>query len=330
MRFRNSLAIGLTVLTLGGCTSVVGGTASPVPGQGPVVTKAEPCKLLTQEQAEAIGVTFPGKERPADKARKIPGTCRYPELEDAPDGVALEVSQSYNLSLVDYVSGALPGEKFGIGGFTWTRYASIFGPSHCSLMAELDPKTFVEITSEAPGEDVTKACDLAKAAAPAVASHLPGGQPSPPLTAPPGQKPIEASGPLVTVDPCSLLKPEQVTPLNLQAARPMNGSSRDPKNGCQWDDNDGDKGKKALDLWLYTATKLEDVPGLEGTPVEQMVAGKKWFVYSSPDSPICVAMLPVTETSSVKVDTGDLTDNAKACEIPQAVMPLVTGNLPAF
>ncbi|MFC3449416.1 DUF3558 family protein [Amycolatopsis speibonae] len=329
MRFRNSLALGLAVLTLGGCTSTIGGTASPVPGQGPVITKAEPCKLISQEQAEALGVTYPGKERPADKARKIPGTCRYPELDDAPQGVALEVSQSFDLSQADYSNGAVPGEKFGIGGFTWTRYATILGPSYCSLITELDPKTFVEITSDAPGDDNSKACDMAKAAAPAVASHLPGGQPSPPLTPPPGQKPIEASGPLVAVDPCSLLKPDQVTPLNLAAARPMNGSSNDPKNGCQWDDTDGDKGKKALDLWVYTATKLEDVPGLEGTPVEQVVAGKKWVVYSSPDSPICVAMLPVTETSSVKLDTGDLSDNAKACEIPQAVMPLVTANLPA-
>lgn len=330
MGFRNSLAIGLTVLAIGGCTSTIGGAASPVPGQGPVITKADPCSLLTQQQAEALGVTYPGKERPAKPEQKIPAVCRFAELDDAPDGVALELSLSKDLSVADYYAGALPGEKFGIGGFTWTRYATILGPSYCSLVTELDPKSFVEISSDAPGDDDTKACDLAKAAAPAVAAHLPGGEQDPQITAPPGQKPIEASGPLVTVDPCTLLKPDQVAPFNLAPARPMNGSSRDPKNGCQWDDTDGDKGKKALDVWIYTATKLEDVPGLEGTPAEQQVAGKKWIVYSSPTSPICVALLPVTETSSVKIDTGDLTDNAKACEIPQAVMPLVTASLPAF
>ncbi|EMD30073.1 DUF3558 family protein [Amycolatopsis azurea] len=329
MRFRNSLAIGLAVLALGGCTSTIGGTASPVPGQGPVITKAEPCALLTAEQADALGVTFPGKERPAKPERKIPGVCRFPELEDAPEGVALEVSQSKDLSAVDYYAGAQPGEKFGVGGFTWTRYATILGPSYCSLTTELDAKTFIEVSSDAPGGDNSKACDLAKAALPAIASHLPGGQPSGEITAPPGQKPIEPTGPLVNVDPCSLLKPEQAASFNLVAARPMNGSSRDPKNGCQWDDTDGDKGKKALDLWVYTATKTADVPGLEGTPAEQMVNGRKWIVYSASDSPICVALFPITETSSIKLDTGDLSDNAKACEIPQAVMPLVTANAPA-
>jgi hypothetical protein len=329
MRFRNSLAIGLAVLALGGCTSTIGGSASPVPGQGPVITKADPCSLLSQQQADALGVMYPGKERPAKPEQKVPAVCRFTELDDAPDGVALEVSQSLNLSAVDYYAGALPGEKFGIGGFTWTRYATILGPSYCSLATELDAKTFIEISSDAPGDDNSKACDLAKAAAPAIASHLPGGQQDPQITAPPGQKPLEPSGPLVNVDPCSLLKPEQVAPLNLQPARPMNGSSNDPKNGCQWDDTDGDQGKKALDLWVYTATKTADVPGLEGTPAEQMVNGRKWIVYSAADSPICVALLPITETSSIKIDTGDLSDNAKACEIPQAVMPLVTANAPA-
>ncbi|WP_409489333.1 DUF3558 family protein [Amycolatopsis sp. cmx-11-12] len=329
MRFRNSVAAGLAVLALGGCTSTIGGTAAPVPGQGPVITKAEPCGLLTQQQADSLGVMYPGKERPAKPEQKIPGVCRFQELEDAPDGVALEISQSKDLSAVDYYAGALPGEKFGIGGFTWTRYATILGPGYCSLATELDAKTFIEVSSDAPGDDNSKACDLAKAAIPAVASHLPGGQQDPQITAPPGQKPIEPSGPLVSVDPCTLLKPEQAAQFNLMAARPMNGSSNDPKNGCQWDDTDGDKGKKALDLWVYTATKTEDVPGLEGTPAEQVVNGKKWLVYSSPDSPLCVALYPVTPTSAIKLDTGDLSDNAKACEIPQAVMPLVTANAPA-
>ncbi len=328
MRFRNSLVLGLAVLAVGGCTSTVGGSAAPVPGQGPVITKADPCSLVSQEQADALGVTYPGKERPAKPAQKIAAACRFSELEDAPDGVALEVSQSKDLSAAEYYAGALPGEKFGIGGFTWTRYATILGPSYCSLTTELDAKTFVEVSSDAPGDDDNKACDLAKAALPAVASHLPGGQQDPRITAPPGQKPLEASGPLVNVDPCTLLKPDQVTQLKLAAARPMNGSSRDPKNGCQWDDTDGDGGMKALDLWVYTATKTADVPGLEGTPAEQEVAGKKWIVYSSPDSPICVALLPVTDTSSIKLDTGNLGDKTKACDVPKAVMPLVTANVP--
>lgn len=329
MRFRNSFAVGLAVLALGGCTSTIGGSASPLPGQRPVITKADPCSLITQEHAAALGVTYPGRERPARKEQKVPAVCHFDELEDAPSGSTLEVSQSIDLSLNEYMSGALPGEKFGIGGYTWTRYATIIGPSSCSLSTEVTPTTFVELSSDARDDDNSTACDLAKAAAPAVAAHLPNGQQNPQITAPPGQKPLEPSGPLVTVDPCTLVKPDQAAQLKLAPARPMNGSSNDPKNGCQWDDTDGEGAQKALDLWLYTATRTADTPGLEGTPTEQDVAGKKWLVYTSPDSPLCVALLPVTETSSVKLDTGNLDDKTKACDITKAAMPMVTANLPA-
>ncbi|WP_414936347.1 DUF3558 family protein [Amycolatopsis sp. cmx-11-51] len=332
MRFRNSLALGLTVLALGGCTSKIGGTAAPVPGQGPVITKAEPCALLTQEHATALGVAYPGAERPARPEQKVPAVCRFKKSDDVRKASNLEVSLSKDLSLNDYMSGAQPGEKFGIGGFTWTRYATILGKTYCSLSTELTSDTFVEIASESPDRTEGNACDLAKAAAPAVASKLPGGQQDPQITAPPGQKPAEPGGPLVTTDPCAMLKPEQTAQLRLGAAgEPMKSTSDPNVVGCEWADTDGDKGEKAFDLWFYPAKPMDEVPTLitQGEPQDFDSGDRKWKLYTESGSKLCAAGLSITATSTVAIIAGNLDDPAKACEVIKAAVPMLNGTLPA-
>ncbi|WP_410658545.1 DUF3558 family protein [Amycolatopsis sp. lyj-112] len=331
MGFRISVAAGLTVLALGGCTSTVGGSASPVPGQGPVITKADPCALITQEDAGALGVQYPGKERPARKEQKVPAVCRFTELDDAPKASSLEVSLSKDLSLNDYMNGANPGEKFGIGGFTWTRYATILGPNYCSLTTEISPDSFVEVTSDSPDHTEANACDLAKAAAPAVAAKLPGGEKDPKLTPPPGQKPPEAGGPLVNTDPCTMLKADQTATLRLgPTGEPMKSSSDPNVVGCEWGDTDGEKGEKAFDLWFYPAKAIADVPILtsQGEPADFDSGDRKWKLYTRPGEKVCAAGLAMTETSTVAIIAGNLDDPAKACDVIKAAVPLMNANLP--
>ncbi|MFJ8914473.1 DUF3558 family protein [Amycolatopsis sp. NPDC102389] len=331
MRFRNSLAIGLVVLTLGGCTATIAGKASPVPGQGPVITKAEPCELLSEEHAKALGVTYPGEERAAKPEQKVPAVCRFRKLEDVSKASNLEVSLSKDLSLNEYMSGAQAGEKFGIGGFTWTRYATILGPKYCSLSTELTADSFVEIASESPDHTEANSCDLAKAAAPAVASKLPGGQQDPQITAPPGQKPAEPGGPLVSTDPCAMLKPEQTAQLRLApTGEPMKSTSDPNQVGCEWADTDGEKGEKAFDLWFYPAKAMDEVPSLitQGQPQDFDSGGRKWKVYTESGSKLCAAGLAITATSTVAIIAGNLDDPAKACDVIKAAVPLLNANLP--
>ncbi|MEU9687549.1 DUF3558 family protein [Amycolatopsis japonica] len=331
MRFRNSLAIGLAVLTLGGCTSTIAGTASPVPGQGPVITKAEPCALLSEEHANALGVTYPGAARPAKPEQKVPAACRFREPDGVRKASSLEVALSKDLSLNEYMNGAQPGEKFGIGGFTWTRYATILGPTYCSLSTEITPDSFVEISSESPDHTEGNACDLAKAAAPAVASKLPGGEQNPQITAPPGQKPAEPGGPLVSTDPCAMLKPEQTAQLRLApTGEPMKSTSDPNQVGCEWADTDGEKGEKALDLWFYPATAMDETPTLisQGEPQDFESGGRKWKIYTESGSKLCAAGIAITATSTVAIIAGNLDDPAKACEVIKAAVPLLNTNLP--
>lgn len=325
-------ALLTAALLLGGCAETISGTASPPPGQGPVITSAAPCSLLTQEHADALGLKLPGVETKGDKARLVPSMCLVSQRGDSPRGVSLSVTRSIDIPLSEYAAGAPPGEKFGIGGFTWTRYASILGPTACSLSTELGPSSFVEISSEAQtGAGEAKACDLALAAAPAIASRLPGGEPNPKITAPPGQKKPEAAGPLLGVDPCSLLKPDEAAKLAIGAGTPIEQSEMvDPEDkGCEWKDSDGEQGQRPLTVALYLATAVADVPGLEGTAEEVDLAGRKWTVRTDTRTKYCAAVLPITSSSAVNLSTGHWDDEKKACDLLRAALPTVSAALPA-
>lgn len=331
-RSKSITAMLVATLLLGGCAKTISGAASPVPGQGPVLTKAAPCSLLTQEHADALGLKLPGHESKGDKDRLVPPMCMMFEREDSPRGVPLSVSWSIDIPLAEYLSGAQPGEKFGIGGFTWTRYTSVLGPSACSLATELGPRSFVELGSETPdGADDSKACDLARAAAPAIASRLPGGEPNPKITAPPGQKKPEPAGPLLTVDPCTLLKPDEAAGLKVGAGAPVEQSKMaNPEDkGCEWKDSDGEQGQRPLLLALYLATAVADVPGLEGTPEKVDLNGREWTLRFDSRLKYCTAVLPITESSTVKLSSGHWDDEKQACDLLRAALPPVSAALPA-
>ncbi|OXM46195.1 DUF3558 family protein [Amycolatopsis alba] len=320
------------VLLLGGCSETISGTASPVPGQGPVLTKAAPCSLLTPEHADALALKLPGVETKGDRSRQLPPMCLLSERDDSPHGVSLSITQSVDVTLNEFYAGAQPGEKFGIGGFTWTRYPSPLGPTACSLSTELGPSSFVELGSETqPGAAETTACDLALAAAPAIASKLPGGQPAPKIVAPPGQKKPEPSGPLLRVDPCALLKPDEAAKLAIAAGTPVDQKylANPEDKGCEWKDSDGDKGQRPLNVTFFPSTAVADVAGLEGTPEETDLAGRKWTVRSNTALKYCTAALPITGTSTVKVSSGHGDDEAKACDLLRAALPTVSAALPA-
>ncbi|WP_181773090.1 DUF3558 domain-containing protein [Amycolatopsis pittospori] len=325
-------AIFAAVLMLGGCAQTIAGTASPVPGRGPVLTKAAPCSLLTPEHADALALKLPGIETKGNKAQLLPPMCMLTERDDSPRGVPLSITWSVDIPLSEFYAGALPGEKFGIGGFTWTRYVSPLGPTACSLSTELGPASFVEIGGEAQaGAAESTACDLALAAAPAIASRLPGGERNPKITAPPGQKKPEAAGPLLNVDPCSLLKPDEAAKLAIGAGEPVEQSKMaSPEDkGCEWKDSDGEQGQRPLNVALYLATAVADVPGLEGAPEELDLAGRKWTVRFKASMKYCTAALPITGSSTVKVSSGHWDDEKKACDLLRAALPMVSAALPA-
>lgn len=336
MRSRNSVAIAVKVtavaiLALGGCTSTITGSASPVPGQGPVVTKAEPCSLITQEHAEALGVVYPGQATKADKKRRTGDSCYFSPNPDAKEASSLTVVWGADFSMAEYFNGAQTLETYGLAGANWTRYASIMGKSSCDLGTELTPTSFLALNSESRGsDDDSRACDLAKAAIPAVMSHFPGGPQNPEITAPAGQKRPEPSGPLLTTDPCAMLKPDQAGGLALAPSGEALKSSVDPVNtGCQWKDTDGERTQKPLDLWFYPNTPVADVIGLEGEPQDFDAGGRKWKLYNESGAVTCAAVIAITETSSVKLDSGFLDAPEKACDMIKAAAPLVSGNLPA-
>jgi hypothetical protein len=176
-------------VALAACTSSVAGSAQPAPGQGPVTpakSAADPCTLLSPDQLNSLSLAPKAAADPADLSHYVPASCRwYPTDDSQPP---LYVRWSDGISLDDYLSGGTPLEKFDLGGLSWTRYPSLLGKSSCEIYVTLSPESFVNISSE-NDDDATKACDLAKAAAPLVASHLPGGAPASPGSGTPTTSP---------------------------------------------------------------------------------------------------------------------------------------------
>ncbi|SDZ41197.1 Protein of unknown function [Amycolatopsis xylanica] len=321
------LAAALAGLTLlAACTTTVVGSAKPKPGQGPIEQVTDPCSLLTAEQAKAVGVSPQGKFTKADKARKLPPSCDFKGPNGTSDGVT--VTWSVDITVDQYYNGAQVAEELQFGGLKWTHYKNPFGDAFCSLMTRTEGG-FVELL----GTNLTapeKSCDVAKAAAPLVSSHL-GGTPVTSLPSPSTSASAPPS-PLANVKACDMLKPDQLTALGLTSAGMEElGKTKPEQPGCEWPDTDGDRKQKPLDLWFGLTKPAKEWPYLDKGGEAVDAGGKKWTLFSDPgeDGVSCYASLEVSPTSSVMLTSGYLDDKAKICDLVKAAIPVVTPNLPS-
>lgn len=326
------VAVLAAVTVVSGCTVAVGGTASPVPGQGPVVTDVDACKLLDETQVDALGYESPGRSVKEEKERLQTPMCLWNRKDDLEPSAILNVGYTTDIDFNEYIAGAVPkSQPQQIGGFSWTQYPSILADD-CVFYAILGDKSFAYVSVSEPPID--QSCELAKTVIPQFAAHLPGGQDAPPIT-PVGPKTVEPSGPLLSADPCAALKPEQVAQLkNISPTGEKDTSSSVPNAVyCLWDDTDGDDGQKAFEVWYGPSTPVTEWPGAKGvTPTETVDAGgKKWGIFPNMGGlrATCGATLPITETSSVQVVSGFIGDDTKTCDLVKQGLPLVAANLPS-
>ncbi|MEU4252757.1 DUF3558 family protein [Amycolatopsis sp. NPDC026612] len=328
MKWQAAAAVAAAAV-VAGCTVTVGGSASPVPGQGPVTQAVDACSLLSPEQLDALGYRSPGKPVKENKARLQPPMCLWNSKDDVEPPAVLDVGLATDMDFGEYLSGAVPkSSPQQIGGLNWVQYGSIL-PDDCTFYATLGAKSFAYVGVSAGKLD--KSCELARRAIPQAAAHLPGGQDAPPITA--SAKPGPA-GPLLSVDPCTMLKPDQVAQLtNISPAGEKDTSSTVPDASfCLWDDTDGDDGQKAFEVWLGPSTPVGEWPGTKNVnPTETVdVGGKKWGLFPNMGGlrVTCGATLAITDTSSVQVVSGFIGDDAKTCDLVKQGLPLVTANLP--
>lgn len=323
------LAVALAGLRLlAACTTTVVGSARSKPGRGPIEQATDPCSLLPADQATAVGLDPKGKFTKADKARKLPPSCDFESADGAFGGVT--VTWSADITVDQYYNGAQVAEELQFGGLKWTHYKNPFGDSFCSLMTKQEGNGFVELL----GSNLTtpeKSCDVAKAAAPLVSSHLKGGAPVTALPSP-STSASAPPRPLAAAKACEMLKPEQVTALGLTAAGMEElGKTKPEQPGCEWQDTDGARNQKPLDLWFGLTKPAKEWPYLDkgGEPVD--AGGKKWPLFSDPseDGVSCYASLEISPTSSVMLTSGHLDDKAKICDLVKAAIPVVTPNLPS-
>lgn len=332
MRMKWQVVAALAALAVvSGCTVAVGGSASPVPGQGPVVKDFDACTLLDEAQLDALGYEAKGRSVKENKDRLQTPMCLWNTKDGVEPTALLTVGYTTDLDFNEYIAGAVPkSQPQQIGGFSWTQYPSILADD-CALYAILGDKSFAYVSVSEPPID--KSCELAKAVVPQVAAHLPGGQDAPPIT-PTGPAKAEPGGPLLSADPCAMLKPDQVAQLkNISPTGEKDTSSSVPNaTYCLWDDTDGDQGQKAFEVWFGPSTPVGDWPGASGVnPTETVdVGGKKWGVFPNMGGlrATCGATLPITDTSSVQVVSGFIGDDTKTCDLVKQGLPLVTANLP--
>ncbi|GAA3536386.1 DUF3558 family protein [Amycolatopsis ultiminotia] len=326
-----AVVAGVVVL-LAGCTERVPGVAAPVPGQGPVVPVVDACSLLDAQQLAGLGYQAKGRSVKASKEQRAPAMCTWSDAGEAAVPIIMSVGWAVDQSLDDFLQGALQKEApVQLGGFAWTRYGSIV-PGTCDLYTTLGEKSFAFVSVSYP-EDA-KACELAKTAVPQVASHLPGGQPAPPLGPPSSSTSTAPSGPLASLDPCTLLKPEQAQQLKVEPqGTKETSSSVHNATYCLWKDTDGDRGQKPFEVWLGPDLPMTGWPGMDVTPVQQIDAGgRKWSLFADfndSDGVNCGAGLAVSPTSSVQIVSGNLDDPNQSCASVTAGIPMVSGNLPS-
>ncbi|WP_158888508.1 DUF3558 family protein [Amycolatopsis anabasis] len=319
---------------LGGCASTVAGSAQPIPGQGPVkppVDPNDPCGLLTPEQAAHLDLKEQGEPQKANPKQRVPPGCRWrAKDEDAKPYAGVSLVYSVDQSLEEYEggNGAAPIEEVEIGGLKWARYPAFLGDDYCDLGVKLSDVSFVMISSE-NDEDKAKACDEAKAAAPFVSSHLPGGAPAPRIT----PKPTPPPSPLAGVEPCALMKPDQLTQLKYRTNGEATGQGRKGGSatppGCQWEAAEGNE-FQMLYVSVATDKSAEDV-AYGDTPDEQVQAGNRnWGLFADANGikGSCMAIAGFGEESSVKITNGNIKDPAKGCDVLRQAIPMVNGNLP--
>ncbi|WIY04235.1 DUF3558 family protein [Amycolatopsis mongoliensis] len=333
MRVKWQVVVASAALTVvSGCTVAVGGSAAPVPGQGPVVKDVDACTLLDESQLDALGYETKGRSVQENKERLQTPMCLWNTKDDVEPSAILNVGYTTDIDFNEYIAGAVPkSQPQQIGGFSWTQYPSILADD-CVLYAILGDKSFAYVSVSEPPID--KSCELAKAVVPQVAAHLPGGREAPPIT-PTGPAKAEPGGPLLSADPCAMLKPDQVAQLkNISPTGEKDSSSSVPNaTYCLWDDTDGDQGQKAFEVWFGPSTPVGDWPGAKGVnPTETVdVGGKKWGIFPNMGGlrATCGATLPITDTSSVQVVSGFIGDDTKTCDVVKQGLPLVTANLPS-
>ncbi|MGV9297770.1 DUF3558 family protein [Amycolatopsis sp. NPDC003676] len=332
MRFKGAaLALAAVAMLLAGCTQQVSGVASPVPGQGPVTPVVDPCALLDAKQLAGLGYKPQGRSVKASKAQRAPAMCLW-TATDTEHTIVMSVGWSVDLSLDDYLQGAIKkADPVQLGGFPWTRYAGFMGGS-CDLYTTLGPKSFAFVSVSF--SDEAQACERAKKVIPQAAAHLPGGQPAPPIapsTPPEGTAP---TGPLASVNPCQLLKPEQAQQLKMVPNGELDSSKVISPNVtyCLWKDTDGDGGQKPFEVWVGPDVPMKRWPGMDVAPTEQIDAnGRKWSLFpnfNDSGGVICAAGLAVSDTASIQIVSGQLADKTKACDVIKAGIPMVSGNLP--
>lgn len=320
-------ALPLVVLAgvLAGCANTVGGQALPAAEPAPTSTPSasnDPCALLTPEHATRIGLRPEGKFSPAEPKRLVPPNCYFGANEDSETGDSLTVTFSSKIGIDEYFDGVAPAETLQLGGLAWKRYPSVMGGSTCSIAVELGRKSFVSLMSSNYGDE-SKACAAAKAAAPLVASHLPGGDPAPPPPPPPAPSALEG------VEPCELLKPEQISELGLIPEPEKTGREADSDlpPGCQWNQTDGAKAQ--LYLSVSTDASAEELAYGEKPEREVEAGSRTWLLFEKPGGMerTCMMILPVDERSAVKMNSGN-DDHAKACEQLLVAAPMISENLP--
>jgi hypothetical protein len=196
MRIQRFALVGAALagsVALAACTSSVVGSAQPAPGQGPVApakSAVDPCALLTPDQLGFLGLAPKAASDPADLDHYVPAGCHwYPTDDSLPP---LYVQWSDSIAIEDYISTGPPIETFDLGGLKWAHYPSLYKDGTCGLYVALSPESFVSVESKNT-QDASKVCDLAKAAAPLVAAHLPKGAP-----ASSGNSPTSPSAPVTS------------------------------------------------------------------------------------------------------------------------------------
>ncbi|SFA85123.1 Protein of unknown function [Amycolatopsis marina] len=145
---------------------------------------------------------------------------------------------------------------------------------------------------------------------------------------PPGAQPV-TKGPFE--DPCVLLSEEQLAELGLAAGEftEANPKQRVPQ-GCDFRSADPDLNDNTLTLVISDEMSIAEYRGIDTPPDEEFeLAGRTWGRYVGVfGEEACHLMLPLGESSFVALLSLNLTDKAKACDLPKVAAPMVGENLP--
>ncbi|SFQ45131.1 Protein of unknown function [Amycolatopsis arida] len=173
MRKHRLVTLVALVAVLAGCASTVPGTAVLPPKARPVeqAPRNDPCQLLTPAEAKGLGLAEQGTFSPGNEAQLIPPMCQWRPADPEADFDPVDVGISEDIAIEEYFASKPPVEQLELGGTSWGRYESVFGPTICNLAVKRGRLAFVVIAG-GNTSDPTKACDVPKAVAPLVAARL--------------------------------------------------------------------------------------------------------------------------------------------------------------